>query len=59
MSYIVPTLAAVVLTLDEAANIGPCLQSLAWADVRIVVDSGSRDDTVAQARALGDRKSVV
>jgi (heptosyl)LPS beta-1,4-glucosyltransferase len=53
MSYIVPTLAAVVLTLDEAANIGPCLQSLAWADVRVVVDSGSGDDTVAQARALG------
>lgn len=48
-----PAVTAVVLTLDEAAHIGECLASLAWADRRLVFDSFSSDDTVALARAGG------
>lgn len=39
------TLAIVVLTYNEAANIETCLSSVAWADEIIVVDSGSTDET--------------
>lgn len=35
----------VVLTLDEAPNIGRALERLAWAERVIVVDSGSEDGT--------------
>ena len=47
-----PTLTALVITKNEAANIGRCLHSVAWADERIVVDSGSSDNTVVIARGL-------
>lgn len=40
------TLTVVTLTLNEEANIGPCLESVRWADELIVVDSGSADRTV-------------
>ncbi|MCW2895533.1 MAG: glycosyl transferase family 2 [Actinomycetia bacterium] len=43
----------VVLTRDEEANIARCLDSLAWADQVVVIDSGSADDTVPIARSLG------
>ena len=46
---------ATVITLNEGANIDACLASLAWADEVLVVDSGSTDDTVTRARALGAR----
>ena len=46
-----PALAAVVLTLDEEENIVACLESLAWADRRVVFDSFSSDRTVELARA--------
>jgi len=49
-------LAAVVLTKDEERHIGPCLDSLAWADRRVVFDSYSTDRTCAIAR---DRGAVV
>jgi glycosyltransferase involved in cell wall biosynthesis len=39
-----------ILTLDEAPNIGRCLERLTWAARVIVLDSGSTDDTVAIAR---------
>lgn len=42
-----------VLTKDEEVNIGRCLDSVAWADQVIVVDSGSTDDTVALAHKHG------
>jgi glycosyltransferase involved in cell wall biosynthesis len=48
-------LAAVVLTHDEVQHIGECLDSLAWAGERVVVDDGSRDGTVDMARARGAR----
>ncbi len=40
----------IVITKDEALNIRACLESVAWANEIIVVDSGSRDDTVAICR---------
>jgi glycosyltransferase involved in cell wall biosynthesis len=46
---------AIVITLNEAAHIQACLESVAWADERIVVDSGSTDDTVAIAERCGAR----
>jgi glycosyltransferase involved in cell wall biosynthesis len=44
---------ALVITLNEAAHIEACLASLAWADERLVVDSGSTDGTVAIAERCG------
>ncbi|MCK0744798.1 glycosyltransferase family 2 protein [Chromohalobacter nigrandesensis] len=44
----------VVITLNEADNIDACLTSLnRICDELIVIDSGSHDDTVARAEALG------
>ena len=43
-------LSIILITRNEAANIRACLESVAWADEIIVVDSGSSDDTVAIAR---------
>lgn len=45
-----PSLSVVIITKNEAQNIRACLQSVAWADEIIVVDSGSTDDTVAICR---------
>jgi len=43
-------LSVIIITKNEAANIRACLDSVAWADEIIVVDSGSTDDTVAICR---------
>jgi len=51
----VPQLTAVVITRNEAANIGDCLDSVAFCDERIVVDCGSSDGTVDIANATGAR----
>jgi glycosyltransferase involved in cell wall biosynthesis len=45
----------VVIAQDEEANIGPCLESVGWADEAIVVDGGSRDRTAEIAGSLGAR----
>jgi glycosyltransferase involved in cell wall biosynthesis len=47
------TLSAVVIARNEARHIEACLRSVAFCDEVIVVDSGSTDDTVERARALG------
>ncbi len=47
------TIAAIVLTLNEAQHIAACLETLAWADQRIVFDSFSRDHTPALAAQAG------
>lgn len=44
-----------VITHDEAANIARCLDSVPFAAEKVVVDSGSEDDTVDIARAHGAR----
>jgi glycosyltransferase involved in cell wall biosynthesis len=54
----VPKLSVTVITLNEAANIGAALASVAWADEVVVVDSGSTDETVAIARKHGARVEV-
>ncbi len=43
-------LTVITITRDEERNIAECLESVRWADQRIVVDSGSRDRTVELAR---------
>jgi glycosyltransferase involved in cell wall biosynthesis len=50
-----PPITAVVPTLDEQHNIGPCLSALDWLDEIVVVDSHSRDNTCALARKAGAR----
>ena len=48
-----PGLSACIITLNEADRIDACLDSLAFCDEIIVVDSGSTDDTRARAAAHG------
>ena len=48
-----PTVAGVVLCLNEAANLPRCLASLAWCDELLVVDSGSQDGSQQRAREHG------
>jgi glycosyltransferase involved in cell wall biosynthesis len=52
-------LSAVLIAKDEEARLGPCLESLAFADEIVVVDSGSADGTVGLARARGARVEVL
>lgn len=47
------SLSVILITKNEAANIGDCLQSVSWADEIIVVDSGSTDATAEIARQMG------
>jgi glycosyltransferase involved in cell wall biosynthesis len=44
-----------VITRDAAAQLADCLASASFADELVVVDSGSRDDTVEIARRSGAR----
>ena len=53
-----PLLSAIVITRNEAANIGDCLDSVAFCDERIVVDCGSSDGTVDIARSKGARVEI-
>ena len=43
-------LSVIIITKNEARNIRACLESIAWADEIIIVDSGSTDQTVAICR---------
>jgi glycosyltransferase involved in cell wall biosynthesis len=54
----VPNVSVTIITKNEAANIAAALESVAWADERIVVDSESTDDTAAIARRLADQVVV-
>ena len=53
-----PTVACVVITKNEEANIQDCLRSVQWANQLIVVDAESCDKTVELARACGAKVSV-
>ncbi len=44
-------LTVIVLTYNEEDNIGPCIQSVKWADDVVVLDSGSTDSTISSAEA--------
>jgi glycosyltransferase involved in cell wall biosynthesis len=48
-------LSVIVITHNEAANIRACLDSVAFADERVVVDQGSTDATVQLALDCGAR----
>jgi glycosyltransferase involved in cell wall biosynthesis len=48
-------LSVAIITRDEERNIARCLDSVAWADDVVVVDSGSADRTCAVAAAHGAR----
>jgi (heptosyl)LPS beta-1,4-glucosyltransferase len=54
----VPKLSVTLITKNEADHIGAALQSVAWADEIVVVDSNSTDETVAIARQYTDRVEV-
>jgi glycosyltransferase involved in cell wall biosynthesis len=43
-----------IRTFNEEKNIRECLESVSWADEIVVVDSNSRDNTVAIAREFTD-----
>jgi glycosyltransferase involved in cell wall biosynthesis len=51
-------LSACLITYNEADRIKAALRSLAFCDEIVVLDSGSTDDTVASARALGARVEI-
>jgi len=48
-------LSAVIITKNEDGNIRECLESLAWVDEIVVVDSGSSDRTGEICREFTDR----
>lgn len=47
------SLSVIIIAHNEAHNIQDCLHSVAFADEIVVLDSGSTDDTVELARAMG------
>jgi glycosyltransferase involved in cell wall biosynthesis len=49
------SISVLILTLDEEVNLGGCLDSVAWSDDVVVLDSFSRDATAEIARARGAR----
>jgi glycosyltransferase involved in cell wall biosynthesis len=51
-------LSVIIITKNEAANIRACIESVAWADEIIVVDSGSTDATTEICRDLGAKVFV-
>ncbi len=48
-----PPVSVAIITLNEADRLAECVESVRFADEIIVIDSGSRDGTVAIARQLG------
>jgi glycosyltransferase involved in cell wall biosynthesis len=49
------SISILILTLNEAVNIGACLDSVSWCDDVVILDSGSSDGTVALALERGAR----
>lgn len=48
-------ISVIIITKNEARNIGDCLESVKWADEIIVVDSGSEDETISIAKRFTDK----
>ncbi len=53
-----PGVSVTIITLNEAEHIAAAIDSVAWADEVIVVDSGSTDGTVDIARSKQARVSI-
>lgn len=51
-------LSAIIITKNAGTTIHRCVESVAWADEIIVVDSGSTDDTQDICRELGAKVTV-
>ena len=50
-----PSVSAILITHNEAANLRDCLASVAWCDEIVIVDNGSTDGTHAIAEEFGAR----
>ncbi|MBW1992354.1 MAG: glycosyltransferase family 2 protein [Deltaproteobacteria bacterium] len=50
-----PRLSVTIIALNQEENIVPCLESAAFADEIVLVDTGSTDRTVELARGFTDR----
>ncbi len=50
-----PTLTLAIIALDEERNLAALLPTLGWADEVVVIDGGSRDQTIAIAARHGCR----
>ncbi len=50
-----PSISAIVITLNEEKRIQACLDSISWVDEIIVVDSGSTDRTRQIAKDMVTR----
>ena len=51
-------LTVVVITHNEEDRLRRCLESVAWADEIVVVDSGSDDKTLEIARGFTDHVTI-
>jgi glycosyltransferase involved in cell wall biosynthesis len=51
----VPSISVCIVCRNEAGKLGPCLDSVAWADEIIFMDLLSTDDSAALAQAAGAR----
>ena len=51
-------LSVTIITLNEEENIGPCLESVTWAEEIVVCDSGSTDKTLELSRQYTGRVFV-
>lgn len=52
------SISVIIITKNAGATIRRCLESVAWADETVVIDSGSSDDTLDICRELGTKVSV-
>lgn len=52
------TISAVIITKNAESDIRRCLQSVAWCDEIVVLDSGSQDNTVSICREFTDKVLV-
>ncbi|MEW5930334.1 MAG: glycosyltransferase family 2 protein [Gemmatimonadota bacterium] len=55
MSGAAPRISACIVCRDEADRLGPCLESVAWADETVVMDLRSADGSAELARSHGAR----
>jgi glycosyltransferase involved in cell wall biosynthesis len=51
-------ISVVILTYNESANIERCIESVAWSDDVLVIDSGSTDGTWEMGERLGARVMI-